>query len=138
MSSLASCAWTSENVMTKSGLSATISSSRPLLKPLTIGLASAPCGSLKKVVMPTTFSQAPMRHNQSTDSADKQTMRSSARLILGFCILENVDADQPKMIGGGEQPFVVRIDLLEGVFGRTHEVDRVGGAEVYGFREVCI
>jgi hypothetical protein len=68
-------ACTSENVMTRSGASSTISRTRAVLKPLTRGFGGMLAGGWKNPVTPTTRSQAPMRHSQSADSADKQTMR---------------------------------------------------------------
>jgi hypothetical protein len=65
-------ACTSEKVMTRSGSNSSISSRFAVLKPLTRGLGRASAGCLKNVVTATTCSQAPMRHNQSAASAERQ------------------------------------------------------------------
>ena len=42
------------------------------------------------------------------------------------------------MLGGGEEMFVVRVDLAEAVFLRADEVEGVGGAEELLLRQIAI
>lgn len=65
--------------MIKSGFNFSICSKLAELNPLTIGLGGASGGGVKKAVTPATWSQAPIRQNQSAASADKQTMRSGGQ-----------------------------------------------------------
>src|SRR5437762_2380529 len=67
--------------MTRSGFNSAISPSLAVLKPLTRGFGAASSGGVKKAVIPTTRSHAPIRQSQSADSADKQTMRSGRTLM---------------------------------------------------------
>src|SRR6476659_1475519 len=81
MSSAESDACTSENVITKSVFKAPISSNRAVLNPLTRGFTCASGGGVKKAMIPTTLTHAPIRQSQSADSADKQTIRSGMQFI---------------------------------------------------------